>query len=367
MVNKLLVLFIAAFAIFSCATSDSETEAIPNDNFDRGAMLTNIANNIIEPAYQDFDEKMAGLTAAGTTFTNNPNQENLDVLRTSWLVAYKTWQHVEMFNIGKAEELQYSFFMNIYPLTVADVESNIAKGSYNLNSPNNHDAQGFPALDYLLYGVAANDAAIIAKYTTATNNDNYKKYLTDVLNQMSTLTNTVFTDFKANKSTFVTGTANTATSTVNKFINDYIFYYEKGLRANKFGIPAGVFSDSELPEKVEAFYKQDVSKELALEALTAVKNVFEGRHYKSTVTGESFQTYLIELKKQDLATSIVNQFNDAEIEINKINASFTVELNSDSDLMTRAYDKLQRAVVFLKLDMLQVFNVSVDFVDADGD
>ena len=35
--------------------------------------------------------------------------------------------------------------------------------------------------------------------------------------------------------------------------------------------------------------------------------------------------------------------------------------------MTEAYDALQLVVVALKVDMLQAFNVSVDYVDADGD
>ena len=44
---------------------------------------------------------------AGQTFTTSPNQNTLDEFRSSWLEAYKIWQRVEMFNIGKAEELQY--------------------------------------------------------------------------------------------------------------------------------------------------------------------------------------------------------------------------------------------------------------------
>ena len=54
--------------------------------------------------------------------------------------------------------------------------------------------------------------------------------------------------------------------------NDFIYYYEKGFRANKFGIPAGVFSGGALPEKVEAFYNQNISKALALEGFQAIKN-----------------------------------------------------------------------------------------------
>ena len=35
--------------------------------------------------------------------------------------------------------------------------------------------------------------------------------------------------------------------------------------------------------------------------------------------------------------------------------------------MTEAFDALQLIVVSLKVDMLQAFNISVDYVDADGD
>ena len=39
----------------------------------------------------------------------------------------------------------------------------------------------------------------------------------------------------------------------------------------------------------------------------------------------------------------------------------------DNTKMTNAYDALQTVVVLLKVDMLQAFNISVDYVDADGD
>jgi hypothetical protein len=35
--------------------------------------------------------------------------------------------------------------------------------------------------------------------------------------------------------------------------------------------------------------------------------------------------------------------------------------------MTLTYDVLQKVVILLKVDMLQAFNINVDYVDADGD
>lgn len=367
MIKKIFAIALLASLIYACSNSNSDDPGT-TDDFDRGAMLTNLADNVIIPAIQDFSSKMTALKTAGQDFTTTPDQTNLDAFRTAWYNAYKVWQHIEMFNIGKAEEIQYLNFMNIYPLTVADVEANITSGTYDLDHVNNHDAQGFAAIDYLLYGVAANDADILAKYTTDPNATGYKTYITDVLAQMDGKTQQVLADWNgAYRNAFIASTTNTSTSAVNKLVNDFIYYYEKGLRANKVGIPAGVFSTGSLPEKVEAFYRKDISKELLLEALTAVQNVFNGKHYGGTATGSSFSAYLSYLNRTDISSSILNQWNVARTQINTLNANFFQQINTNNTEMTKSYDELQKVVVFLKVDMLQAFNVNVDYVDADGD
>ena len=365
MLKRFLGILVVAFTVYAC--SSSEEEPSPSDSFDRGIMLTHLADNIIIPAHQDFMTKMSALKAAGEVFTTSPNQSHLEALRISWFNAYKNWQHIEMFNIGKAEELQYRFFMNVYPLTTSDLESNIANGSYDLESANNHDAQGFPALDYLLHGLGSSDAEILENYTTATNNGNYKKYITDVLNQMYSKTEAVVSDWATYRGDFVSSTSNTATSAVNKLVNDFIFYYEKGLRANKLGIPAGIFSDNELPEKVEAFYKKDISKELALASLNSVIDFFNGKNYSGSGSGSSFSEYLSNLERNDLSQSILNQFSAAKTQINTLDNNFYQQVNTNNTEMLRAYDELQKAVVLLKVDMLQVFSINIDYVDGDGD
>ena len=53
----------------------------------------------------------------------------------------------------------------------------------------------------------------------------------DVVNQMDSLTQQVLNDWTDSyRATFVSNSGNTVTSSVNKLINDFIFYYEKGLR-----------------------------------------------------------------------------------------------------------------------------------------
>jgi hypothetical protein len=50
-----------------------------------------------------------------------------------------------------------------------------------------------------------------------------------------------------------------------------------------------------------------------------------------------------------------------------LDANFYNQIGGDNTQMTLAYDELQKVVVLIKVDMLQAFNISVDYVDADGD
>ncbi|WP_248723452.1 imelysin family protein [Seonamhaeicola sp. ML3] len=363
--KKFFLGLVALGLIMACSSSSSDDGPTgPVDTFDRGALLSNVADNIIIAALQDLDTELSDLKSAKDSFMATPNQNNLDALRSTWFNAYKVWQYVEMFNIGKAEEILYGFQMNVYPTNTVDVENNIASGTYDLSNVNNNDAVGFPALDYMLFGLAQDDTAILAKYGDA----KYLSYLSDLVDQMESLTKTVLNDWTGSyKSSFIAQTGNTATSALNKLTNDFVYYYEKGLRANKIGIPAGNFSATPLPEKVEGLYSKIYSKELVLVALDAVQDFFNGKAYTNGTAGDSFKTYLQSLNRNDLVTLINSRFDDARQKLQALNSDLAMQINDDNTKMTQAYDALQLAVVSLKVDMLQAFNINVDYVDADGD
>ncbi|WP_026755844.1 imelysin family protein [Sediminibacter sp. Hel_I_10] len=374
MMKKIVLSLFTIALLIACSESDDSGSGTSSDGFDRQAMLTNWADNIIVPAFQDLNSDLAVLKTDKDAFLATPNQTTLDALRTSWLESYKTWQYVEMFDIGKAEELNYADQMNIYPANITNIQNNIAlgAGNYNLAAPSNNSSVGFPAVDYMLYGIANTDAEIIGAFSTDSNFENNKTYLSNLIDRMDALSLLITNDWLTNyRDVFVNSTANTATSSTNKLTNDFIFYYEKGLRANKFGIPAGVFSSTPLNTKVEAFYNEEVSKVLADEALKAVQDFFNGKAYNSASTGESFHSYLDYLNTikegEDLSTIINNQFNTAEGKIQVLDNNFSQQIITNNNKMTEAYDELQKAVVLLKVDMVQALNISVDFIDADGD
>ena len=355
--------------ISETSEDSSSSDNSESQTFDRKALLTNWANNIIIPLYENFNTNLTALSDEITKFNETPNLDNLKLVREKWLDAYKSWQHVEMFNLGKAEETYFQSKMNVYPSDKERIERNLTNETYNLDNPNNNDAQGFPALDYMLYGSDESDEKIVDKYLLE--NKKYNTYLSSLIDKMVSNTSVVVNDWNQNKDTYINSTENTSTSSINKITNDFIYYYEKLFRANKIGIPAGVFSGSKLPDRVEGYYSKIYSKDLALEAMSAIENFFVGKKYNSEEKGESLESYLNFLNSEkngtSLSKSITDQFKVAKETIDKLNNDFTSQVNEDNNKMLVAYDEIQKGVVFMKTDMLQSLSISVDYVDADGD
>jgi hypothetical protein len=368
---KKFALFILSIILFWGCTDDGPSG--PNaDEFDREAILENWADNIIIPSFTHFSETTGQLHTSAETFAAEPTQQNLDTLRGSWETAYLAFQHVSMFEMGLAMQIRYRDYLNIYPTDAEEIENIIQSGNYNLELPSLTDSQGFPALDYLLHGLAENDEEILSHFTTDTNAENYRTYLTDVTNRIDNLTDQVLDSWTSGyRDEFVNNSGNGANSSLDMMVNDYIFYYEKNLRAGKVGIPAGVFSGNPLSGHVEAYYSNGFSKALFNEALSASINFFNGVHFNSSTNGQSLDDYLDYLNTMkdgaDLTGLINSQFELARDEAEALNPDFAAQVLSNNTLMLSTYDELQKNVVNLKVDMLQALNINVDYVDADGD
>ncbi len=352
--------------LFAC--SEDESPDTQNDNFDRQSMLINWADNIIIPSYKAYESSLLALQNAKNEFIANPDISSLSELRIKWEKAYIQWQNVSMFEIGKAEQIALRDYSNVYPCDAEEIEMAINSGVYNLELPSSRDMQGFPALDYLLFGIANSEIEFVQKLSQP----NYSIYLSELIERLLNLSQSVIDDWEQDyRDQFVNAYGSDAGSSVNKMLNDYMFYYEKVLRAGKIGIPAGVFSSTSRSDLVEAPYRGDLSKTLCLSALNATINFFHGRHFESTEKGGSLKSYLDYLNSvsetQSLSLSIANQFDLSKEKIESLNADFAFQIQTENGAMLEAYDELQNNVVLMKVDMFQAMNIRVDYVDADGD
>ena len=124
--------------------------------------------------------------------------------------------------------------MNTYPTDINRTK-NIINGIAQFN-PAFLDNQGFPALEYLIYGIEDNDEEIL----NTLNSSSSLALIGDIVSEMKSNTSLVYDWWLENRSMIVNDNSSTATSSLNLLINDFIFHYEKGFRTNKFGIPADI-------------------------------------------------------------------------------------------------------------------------------
>lgn len=364
--------------IFGCSSDSGGGAPITDDDgvpvtFDRGAMLENWADNIIIPAYTAFEQDLMVMRSNFEDFRSVPSETNLLKLREAWLQAYIGWQQVSIFEIGPAESLGLRLQVNTYPTDTTLLEDHVTSGTYDLSLPANRDVKGFPAIDYLINGLESTDTQIVARYSTDDKKEGYLQYMDDVLKDMSDLIGKVRDEWSQGfRDNFVNNDGSSATASVDRFVNDFIFYYEKFLRAGKMGIPLGVFTGTAAPHTLEAFYSTTTAKILFLEGIDAVQDFFNGKHYGSDLSGESLASYLQDLNtlkngeeldllinaQLDLAREKVSALGDFRDEI---------ENNNPPTNMLLAYDEVQRAVPLFKVDMVSAMSIRIDFVDADGD
>ena len=374
--KKIKYIFLSLFSIFLIIACSADSEEEQNDipEFDRSTILKNYAENIIIPRYNDFKADVDALKIAVDDFTTSPNSANFDKAHSQWFTAYKTWQYVEMFNIGKAEQIMYFNTINTYPVDELRINDNISSKRYELSNANDWSSQGLSGVDYMLHGVSDTKEKVIQKYV---DDSNYGDYLKNLLAIMTKNTDEIVQDWPTYKDSFIQSSGNSNTSALNMITNDFVYYFEKGLRANKIGIPAGVYSGGNtLPSKVEAYYSsknsfQDISKDLAKEAVIASENLFLGKA-ATGVTGPSLKTYLdyiyaADVNKENLSPIIISNFQKAKQAIDLLDSNFVDQINNDKLKMLNAFDKLQAIVVNMKTNMLSLLSIQVDYIDADGD
>ena len=105
---KKYFLFIIILFI-SCSEDKDLPEYEPVDvSYNRVTMMENLTENIIIPSLENLDSKLKDINTSLSYFNSDTSLDNLSALRSDFLEAYKAWQYVEMFNIGKAEEIYYN-------------------------------------------------------------------------------------------------------------------------------------------------------------------------------------------------------------------------------------------------------------------
>ena len=364
------LVFVLAFA--SCKKDDEQDPGTTPENYDRQAMLQNLSDNYILPAYEAYKSATENLNNKTSDFNAAPSSAALNDLRESWEDALLHWQDVAFLELGPAKTISLRLQTNVYPVDTLVINNNITSGDYNLDLPQNFDAKGFQTIDYLLHGKYDTDDALISWFETT---DNAKDYLMDVAAELDANAASVLSDWQGSYSdAFVQNSANNAIgSSVSDIVNALNQHYETYVRKGKVGLPAGVFngfSQMPMPGHVESLYFGE-SLPFLHRSLNSIQNFINGRNYETESNGEGLDDYMRHVNAtsngQPLDELIENQFEEIQIALNTVGDPLSEAVVDDGDAVSALYQELQQLVPLLKVSMTDALDVSVTYQDTDGD
>lgn len=362
--------FLATFT--ACEDSSSDESSV---RF--GDMFENMADNIIQPRYNTFQSTVNDLYTKADAFQQDPTSFTFSELKQAFHASYMSWQTVSAFGFGPADtfDTQLITNLNTYPANTSRIQDNIANADYNMELPANINAKGFPALDYILYGWAADEDQILDTYITGNAAAQQKAYLMAVVADIKTRVDKVVAAWPAYRDAFVNSTGSDQNSSLSLTYNAFLVDYEQ-VKRNKLALPAGFAANFGIaidknPKAVEAYYSQ-MSVALAVKNIQALDAYYHGTTEEG-LDGEGFYEKLKEYNATatvvdgDLADAIDNQFELVETMFSQTPYDLSGIIKANNQQLKPLSDELQKLVPMLKNDMRSYFSVTITAADADGD
>ncbi len=362
------VLFVFMYSSCKKKTKPSEDNTPDSSaTYDKQAMLVNFCDNLILPSYTDFKLVLDSFNVSYNVFKTSGLQSDFQLAKQKLTRAYFKYQRISLYGFGPAEDVGVRMNFNVFPTDTAQIKTNIAAGNYNLEIPTNIDAKGFPALDYLFYGLNNTENEIVQLFVS---NSNRKNYVSDLINEMSTKISTVISSWNTSyRTTFINSLGTDIGSSIG-FLTNQINYELDYLKNAKIATPLGLRSNgTALPDNCEAYYS-GLSMSYAIETFNTIETIYLGKSVTGT-NGKGFDDYLEHLNAQhgseSLNTSINNQFQITRTKLSAIPNPLSLHVISNANLVNDGYKELVKLLVLLKTDLPSSLGVVITYQDGDGD
>ncbi|NJK78680.1 MAG: imelysin family protein [Chloroflexaceae bacterium] len=340
------------------------------EGFSRSAMLDDIANLVILPAYEQFTERTATLQEAARTLSDAPTAANLQATRQAWREAVLAWQPLRLFILDDIRRTLLHSGVNKWPTNTEFIEQFIAEEATldaALIAGAGSTSKGVPALEYLLFSPTGDDAAVLAALTNDPRRMQYVVALTQDLHTTALALQEAWTQpDEGYVIEFVSNDSGGAMmqSSVSELSNELVNALEM-LVQTRLGEPLGRANGGEpQPALVEAPYS-DASVPAMLSLLHGFRATFTGG------TGQGFDDYLDNLGVQaeagPLSVRIVEQIDRTIAALEAIEQPLQVAVVEQPEQVTAAYDEARALLVLVKVDMAGALGVTLTFGDTDGD
>ena len=356
---KRIALFIGIFMLpLSMMLSCKDKNKDEDETFDKGPILTNLADNYILPGYIDLNDKIGALQTAWNTFQADQSQSNFDLVKGAWETANISFHRIKIMDFGPAATVGLHAALGTFPADTTQIQNNIAAGTYALTTADNIDAIGFDALDYLLYRSNA--------YNLVCSSANTRVYISELITKMKTEAQTVLSAWQNGyRATFVAGTGTSSTDAFALLVNAFCRDYEL-VKSIQVGIPIGMQSLGIQQPHYLAARRSGLGKNLMITNIQTVWDVFRGMSYTGT-DGQGFDDYLNAIEMSSLTSTVNSRFGYMTSHPNTWSGTIEQMMGTNPSTLTDFYNYMQGSVVYLKTDMSSAFGVLITYQDNDGD
>ncbi|MBK13012.1 MAG: hypothetical protein CL849_05715 [Crocinitomicaceae bacterium] len=365
---NLLITGAAAIVMFTITGCGGAGGGDPQNDFDRGPLLRQYADQSILPAYEAWVEATADLHLRATEMVSNASPESLTATRTSLENAFATWQKVMLYDFGPAMDRALLQTTNTFPVDTGGVMEDVYDANWVAGTPASLDQMGLPALDFLLFH-GSTDQVVSDIESNVMLGEHVLRLtgnLADEAVAVQSLWNSGF------RETFVEATGTDVGSGIGMLLNAFNRTWEANVRKEKLGFPAGIstFSQTPLPGHVEAPFNGSISVSLIKGAFASYRDLYLG----TPVQGDGslgLDDYLRSLGNaeygEQLDSDIQAQLVATEAALEELESPLSAYVVDNQNEAFEVYAELQALVVLWKLDMMSAFGVAVTYQDNDGD
>ncbi len=357
----------ALLVLLAAACKDRNNDPL---EYDRAALTANLGDNIIVPAYDNLHRGMATLTADQAAFRAQPTLTTLGNLRTHFTQVWGAWKPCSPFEFGPAASVSLRSALNTFPTDTTQIMLNVNAGTWDLNVATNIDARGFPALDFMLYGLGNDEAAVLARYTQPADSAHLQAYLAALVGDIQSLVANVYNQWTGGYlATFKASLGTDVGSSTSLLVNELNRDLEI-VKTASIGIPLGKQTfDQPLPEKVEGLYAGNSSELAGLEVI-GLMNIYMGEGLQAADRyglENALQALKPEYNGGQLSDAIRSQFTATRNALLAVPDPMSGAVVSNRAPVEAAYTEIQKLVILLKTDMASAMSILITYTDADGD
>ena len=338
--------------------------------YDREALLSNIGDNVILPSYQTLGTAALSLQQDAVAFRASKGLSELDALQNSMLTLWTSWKASSPFEFGPAADRALRASLNTFPSDSIQIKSNITAGTWDFNLAANLDAKGFPAMDFMLFGLGADDNAILDRYLNPQDSAQYQNYLAALISDSKSLIESVRDEWQNSYLATFKASLGTDVGSGTSFLVNELNRDLEVIKTASIGIPIGkqTFGQA-LPGKCEALYSAH-SISLIVAQLESIERIYKGTSLAGA-DGYGLKEALDALEAQyqggSLTEAIDAQFTAAKSAAQAIPTPLSDAVVSNAPSVENAYTEVQKLVILLKTDMASAMSILITYTDADGD